>query len=394
MGNDKPRVLCVDDEPNVLEGLALHLRRRFEVLTAKDGPTALERLGEGSELAVVISDMRMPGMDGATLLARVRQASPDTVRVLLTGQTDLDSAIKAVNDGQLFRFLTKPCPPATLMGVVEAAVQQHRLASSERVLLEQTLHGSIRALTEVLALTNPLSFGRATRVKAWVTELALKVELQERWQVEVAAMLSQLGCITLPGEVVEKLYHGKALLAAEEQMVARLPAVTERLLASIPRLEVVRAILGSYTRPFKPAGAGPAITGTVSAGAEPLVQRSAQLLRIVSDMDVLEAQGNTLARAFDTLRGRKDAYDPQLIEAYAEVRGRVGRTEDIREIPFAKLCVGMVFAEDVVLRSGTLLAARGFEVTESFLERARNFQSGLSKANVRVIVRDGGLRAA
>src|SRR5262245_61160663 len=203
---EKPRVLCVDDEPNVVEGLALTLRRKFDVATAEDGPSALALLREEPRTAVVISDMRMPGMDGATFLARVRELLPDTVRILLTGQTDLTSAIRAVNDGQLFRFLTKPCPPSNLLAVVEAAVKQHELQCAERILLEQTLHGSIRALTEVLALTNPLAFGRATRIKAHVSELATKLGLKERWQVEVASMLSQLGCITLPTETVEKLY--------------------------------------------------------------------------------------------------------------------------------------------------------------------------------------------
>jgi len=320
-------------------------------------------------------------MDGATLLGRVRQILPDTVRILLTGQTDLASAIKAVNDGQLFRFLTKPCPPTAILETIEAAVRQHQLLSSERVLLEKTLHGSIRALTDVLALTNPLSFGRATRIKAQVTELANKLGIEERWQVEVAAMLSQLGCITLPAETVEKLYYGRPLLETEQKMVERLPTVTERLLGSIPRLEVVRGIIGLHT---KPHGRDSAAT----TPTEDLVRRCAQVLKVVSDQDVLEAQGNPISRTFDIMRGRAQEYDPLVLDAYAELRGRSGSLEEIRELPFTKLCVGMVFAEDVVLRSGTLLAARGFEVTESFLERARNFQAGLVKANVRVIVRD------
>lgn len=382
--SDKQRVLCVDDEPNVLEALALHLRRRFEVVTAPDGAKALallQELEQNGGTAVVVSDMRMPGMDGATFLTHVRQSLPNTVRILLTGQTDLASAIKAVNDGQLFRFLTKPCPPATLLATIEAGVQQHQLLCAERVLLEETLHGSIRALTEVLALTNPLSFGRATRIKAKVTELAQELGLEERWQVEVAAMLSQLGCITLPAETVEKIYYGKPLLEEERKMVERLPTVTEKLLGSIPRLETVRAILATAPKPYKRAD-----PAAVNAGDERM-RRCAQVLKVVSDMDVFEAQGNALARAFDLMRGRADAYDTQVLEAYAAVRGRDGPSEDIRELPFSKLVVGMVFAEDVCMRSGTLLAPRGFAVTESFLERARNFQSILLKTSVPVIVR-------
>src|SRR5579862_6564126 len=188
------KVLCVDDEPNVLEGLGLHLRRRYTLLTATSGGEALAVLRQNPDTAVVVSDMRMPAMNGAAFLHQARQVAPDAVRMLLTGQTDLDSAINAVNQGQIFRFLTKPCPTIALIVAIEAAAEQHRLITAERVLLEQTLHGSIGALTDILALTSPLSFGRAIRIKQLVSELAAVLHAPERWQVEVAAMLSQIGC--------------------------------------------------------------------------------------------------------------------------------------------------------------------------------------------------------
>jgi response regulator RpfG family c-di-GMP phosphodiesterase len=389
--NQKPGILCVDDEPNVLEGLALHLRRRYEVFSAISGAQGLELLAQQAGIAVVISDMRMPGMDGAAFLGQVRRTFPDTVRLLLTGQAELGSAIRAVNDGQLFRFLTKPCAPPDLLATVEAAVQQHRLVTSERVLLEQTLHGSIRALTDVLALTNPLCFGRATRIKTRVTELAKALALEPRWQVEVAAMLSQLGCITLPHEVVEKLYYGKPVGEGEQAMVDRLPEVTEKLLGNIPRLEVVRAILAlAALPPGAEAGASASEAG---------VRRCAELLRLVSELDVLEAQGQATARALETLRARPagSGHDRALIEAAARLYGQAATGEVIRELKLDKVVVGMVFVEDVLLRSGTLLAARGFEVTESFLERARNYRRSLKKDLVRVSMRNfnaNGVRAA
>ena len=103
-----PKILCVDDEPAVLEGLKMNLRRRFDVLTATSGAAALEVLEREEGIAVLMSDMRMPSMDGATLLAKARERWPFVVRLLLTGQADMNSAISAVNEGQIFRFLTKP----------------------------------------------------------------------------------------------------------------------------------------------------------------------------------------------------------------------------------------------------------------------------------------------
>jgi DNA-binding NtrC family response regulator len=143
------RILCVDDEPNVLEGLERVMHRRCSLLTAGSGEEALRILAGPEAVDVIVSDMRMPRMNGATLLAECRKRSPDTVRLLLTGQADLESAISAVNDGHVFRFLTKPCPTPVLVEALTAALEQHRLITSEKILLERTLVGSMRALTEV-----------------------------------------------------------------------------------------------------------------------------------------------------------------------------------------------------------------------------------------------------
>ena len=379
--NDRVSVLCVDDEPNVLEGISLHLRRRFEVATATSGSAALELLKRSGSIAVVLSDMRMPGMDGATFLSHARLLVPDTVRILLTGQTDMNTAVSAVNDGQIFRFLTKPCAPATLISAVDAAVEFNRLIISERVLLNQTLHGSIKALTEVLALTNPTAFGRATRVKQHVSALADKLGYQERWQVEVAAMLSQIGSIVLPPETVERLYYGQPLSEAESAMVARMPNVVEQLLGHIPRLEVVRAILAHREKPF-------AQTDLAWGDSETrLAARGALMLGVACDFEELIARGMAVALALDTMRGRKGRYDPTVLEALAAVRGSTSARVEVRELPISALRVGMLCAEDVKLRNGTLVVGSGFEITASFIERIRNFAPGSVKEPVRVILR-------
>lgn len=374
------RVLCVDDEPNVLEGISLHLRRRYDVVTAPNGQAALELLQADRGIAVIMSDMRMPGMDGAQFLAAARKVRPEVVRMLLTGQTDMQAAISAVNDGQIFRFLTKPCPPASLLAAVDAAAEQHRLLTLEKVLLEQTLHGSIKILTDVLSLTNPVSFGRANRLKARVSEIAPSVGLTDTWQLEVAAMLSQLGVITLPHDVAEKVHRGQPLAEAEQKMVDRMPEMTEQLLANVPRLEGVRAILARYLKQHR---AGEPLSDDP---AKRTIELSSRILRVALDFDVLETQGSAPMRALDTLRGRTDRYDAQILEALAPFCAKAATSQQLRELPVAALRVGMVFAEDVKFSTGALLAARGYEVTSSFLERARNFRAGSVKEPIRVIV--------
>ncbi|MEO5821035.1 MAG: HD domain-containing phosphohydrolase [Vicinamibacteraceae bacterium] len=374
----RSRVLCVDDEPRVLEGIALSLRRRYEVFTANGAMAALDVLHKEPNIAVVLSDMRMPMMDGTAFLHRCRHIAPDTVRIILTGQADLSAAIHAVNEGQVFRFLTKPCPPAVLLPVIEAAVEQHRLITAERVLLEQTLHGAVKALGEVLALTSPTSFGRAQRVARSVSQMAEVLKQPERWTVEVAAMVSQLGFITLPNDVAERVHLGQPLSEEETQQVLKVPYVAEKLLAHIPRLELVRKILTASVRPIRrlPMGA--------DAKSHQLM-RAAQMLRIAIDFDDLLARGNTPPAAIAAMRPR-EAYDPEVLESLAGTVAPATDHDEPQSVPLSALKVGMVVAEDIRMVSGTLLVARGYEVAQSFIERARNFRAGTVQEPVRVFL--------
>lgn len=366
-----PRVLCVDDEPLVLDGLKRNLRQHFTVTTAAGGEAGLVELGAQEPFAVVVSDMRMPGMNGATFLRHVRERAPDSVRILLTGQTDLDAAIAAVNEGNIFRFLSKPCPPDVLLPALQAAAEQYRLITAERVLLEQTLRGSIKTLTEILALANPAAFGRANRVKQYVVRLAAHVGASDSWQLEVAAMLSQIGCVTLPPPTAEKLYHGQPLSPAELEMTDRLPGTAAQLLANIPRLEPVRDILAYQNKRFDGSG-------TPSDGVRgPQLPWGARLLKVVLDYDALETQSIPAGEAIDTLRGRAGWYDPDLLQTFAEILGHVESDAKVHEMRLREVRAGMTFAEDVTSKAGVLLIARGQEVTQGLLDRIRNFSESI-----------------
>lgn len=368
----KPHVLCVDDEPQVLESLKLNLRRLYTVSTAASGAEALALLDQARDVAVIVSDMRMPSMNGAAFLAQARHKAPDAVRLLLTGQSDIESAIAAVNDGQVFRFLSKPCAPTVLLDAVASAVTQHRLITSERVLLQQTLLGSIQALTEMLAMVNPIAFGRSVRIRKLAGELADRVEMRERWQLEVAAMLSQIGHATLPPAVAEKAYYGAPLSADEDRLVQGLPALVEKMLAHIPRLEVVLAILRIY-----PVGHGGAADTRALGTADALVARQgASVLRLAIDHDILESadNGTPFDAVLRTLRGRVGTYAPALLDALEAVRG-AGTETGIQHLTMRELRVGMMFAEDVKTPNGVLLVARGYQITARVLDRIQEFST-------------------
>lgn len=372
----RPRILCVDDESRVVEGLALHLRKDFEVHTALSGEGGLLKMKEAGRFAVVVSDMRMPGMDGAAFLHRVMRAYPDTTRILLTGELGRDTAVQAVNEGQIFRFLTKPCPPDLLRDAIDAGVTQFKLANIERSVLQETLIGCIQTLVDVLGITNPVAFGRGSRIKRLAMEFARSLGCTGFWQLEAAAMLSQLGYLSLPVELVEKLYYGEQLTADERTLADGVPAVAGKLLVHIPRLEPVLQILqANRASDQELAGLG---DGTIGLGA--------RILMIVLDYDGLVTQGHSRDVAMQTVRSKSARYGAPLVEKFAALVGAGAATHEMREMPLRLVQPGMVIMDNLRTHLGTLLVPSGFEVSESFLVRLQNFGATILQEKVKVMV--------
>jgi response regulator RpfG family c-di-GMP phosphodiesterase len=353
-----PRILCVDDEPHILEALRDTLRRDFEVTSATDPREALALLRrEPAGYAVVLSDMRMPAVSGAELLGAARSIAPDAVRIVLTGQAQLGSAIAAVNQGQVFRFLTKPAGREDLLLACRAALQQHHLLVSERELLQETLRGSVKAITDVLALANPAAFGRASRIRGHAAALAHALGIEDAWAVEVAAMLCQIGAVTLPEATVQKLYEGTELTAEEYDWVDRMPLVAQRILANIPRLDLVRAVIARYRLRLEDA---------------PDLPLGARILRIAVDFDALTGTGMDPRLAFATMRGRTGVYDTRLLDVFSRRITHAKGKRRVREVALAALEPGMQLTADVRSRSGSLLVPAGHTVTEELIEKLTN----------------------
>ena len=205
-------VLFVDDEPNVLVAHRRQFRNRFPLWTADSAAAGLALLHAHPEIGVVVSDMQMPVTNGAQFLASVRAARPDTVRFILTGQADVDAAIAAVNSGAIFRFLQKPCSQDELSLGLEAAFEQRRLLRAERDLLENTLSGAVEILVELLEATNPSLFSRSFRILRSAQALGSALRISDPWELRVAALLSQIGCLAIPPETLATAVAGAAPL--------------------------------------------------------------------------------------------------------------------------------------------------------------------------------------
>ncbi len=374
------KILCVDDELNILLSLQRQLRKRFHLESALGPEKALATIERDGPYAVIVSDLQMPGMNGLELLAKVREMAPETVRIMLTGQADLATAIAAVNQGNIFRFLTKPCSAEELAATLEAALEQHRLVTAERNLLENTLRASVKVLTDVLSLVHPAAFSRASRIHRYVRHMAAELKLRDAWQFEVAALLSQVGCITLEPGALDRIYTGDELSDEEKKMFAAHPAAGGELLAHIPRLEAVACMIANQNLSFEQA---PAVSAHVP---HETVAMGAHLLRTALDFDRLITRNRSHEESTAQMRQRAQDYDPACLEALARYVAPEGGMA-VRVLKSAELLPGMVVDQDVRSKSGLLLLAKGQEVTLSVLGRLRAFAAKVGIAEpVRVLV--------
>jgi CheY-like chemotaxis protein len=375
--HDLPRILCVDDESRVVEAILLHLRKQYQVSTALSGNEGLKTLKRMGGAAVVISDMRMPGMDGATFLNNVMHLYPDASRILLTGETGRDAAVSAVNKGHIFQFLTKPCTPDALKTAVEAGVVKYRLANTERAILKETLNGCVETLMDLLALSSPTAFGRASRLRRLAMEFAATLGCEDQWQLEAATLLSQIGYFSLPAELLEKLHRGEKLTPQETTLAGGAPHSASALLKKVPRLEPVVQILTALTWTDE----------QIARLGDSTLGLGTRFLGIILDYDALVTQGHTADASVQVLRGRSARFGKSLVEQFGAYIAAEPNNPELRTIPLGALKPGMTLTQDVRTPNGTLLVARGFEVTDVFLEHARTFGPDLLNKPVRIVVR-------
>ncbi|HLO98655.1 MAG TPA: response regulator [Fimbriimonas sp.] len=375
--SNKPAILCVDDEPMVLEGHIDTLVRKYQVFVAKSGFEGLELLGMHGQIGVVVSDMRMPSMNGAEFLAQVKKRQPTAVRLLLTGQADVESAISAINQGQIFRFLTKPCAGPSLISVIDDAWAQYQLIHAERELLEKTLCGSMETMLELVGLTNPVLHARTISVRNRSLAIAKHLGLEATWKLEVAATMSQLCLTTLPHEILDHLCQGRELSIREALTVAELPEITKRLIGHIPRLDDVQRILLASSLDARMCDVTSLSSNLALYG---------QILRAAAEFETLAAMGTSPSHTVSRLERRPDI-NGFVTKALKEVIHEAVLAEGEELFVLASQFVpGMVVLQDVVLPNGQLLAPKGYLVTESLVHRIRNFGDPNFSTAIKVLV--------
>lgn len=364
-----PRVLFVDDDRNILSAYERGLRKHYTITTACGGEEGLAALAAHGPFAVVVSDRHMPGIDGIRFLAEVRARAPDTARIMLTGAADQATAMEAVNEGAIFRFLCKPCPLEVVARAIDGGVREHRLATAEKELIEKTLAGSVRMLMEILSAVDPVAFGCTQSLREYARAMATALKLDDVWAIDLAAMLCHVGAVTVPATVTERVRAGYVLTGVERDILDRVPGTTSRLLANIPRLEPVARIILYSAKHFDGSG----LPNDDIAGAA--IPAPARVLAIVRDLVAAEAGGANRRVALAALRERGGRYDPELLD----LAGRLflprpdPRFAEGTLVLAAQLHVGMILKTEVIDLQGHILIAAGHELTEALIERLGNY---------------------
>ncbi len=366
------KVLFIDDDLNILASFKRRLGRRFNIATVPGGEQGLEVLEQDGPVAIVISDQRMPGMDGIQFLGEVKKLAPDTVRMMLTGNTDLTTAIKAVNEGNIFRFFTKPCPPEDMAHAIEAGLKQYNLVRAERDLLEHTLAGSVKVLIDVLSLVNPEAFRKTRLLRDWVRRAADRLNLSNTWELDIAAMLSPIGLITIPAEVHSKVQDGAELSEIDREIYLRAPEAARNLVSNIPRMKNLSEMIYYQNKGFDGSG----FPDDWIAGKD--IPIGGRLLKVLIDAAALSDEPSEAA--FAELEKNAHLYDPEILQVVRDLwidenaPDVAARTEEIAKISAASLRAGARLVSDIETEDGRLVLAAGSEISQAQIERLWNFR--------------------
>lgn len=427
--NLDPTILCVDDEPNILSSLRRLFRTQgYRVLTAESGKDGLKVL-ETERVDLVISDMRMPEMDGARFLEHVRDRWPDTLRLLLTGYADIQSILTAINRGEIYRYITKPWDDNDILLIVRHALERKvleedrqrlevltRVQNEELKLLNANLEEKVEQrtgelkkahdsllisneklknnfLTSIKVFSNLIEMrgdnlaGHSRRVAELARRMAMRMGLDSRevQDVFIAGLLHNIGKIGFSDDLLAmplSVMNGDQL-----GLYRKYPVRGEQLLMPLDDLRVAAKLVRSHQERFDGEGFPDRISGfDIPVGA--------RILALASDYD--NVQIGTFAQrrlrpdeaATWIIQGRGTRYDPAAVSVFEELMsGKIPRGQ-IQEAPLssAQLRPGMVTTRDLVTRDGLMLLSADHVLNERLIQQLVDFET-TSRTSLSVYIR-------
>lgn len=409
-------LLLVDDEPGILNALRRLLRPEgYRILTADSGMAGLALL-EQEPVDLVISDMRMPQMDGAAFLSQVRQRWPDAVRILLTGYADVSSTIAAINQGEIYRYIAKPWDDNEIVLTVRQALEQGRLKRENARLLALTekqnvelrqLNEGLEALVEqrtgelrqtvsflelaqselkksflnsisvfsgLMEMRNGSISGHSRRVAEQARRLARRARLNEAEVQDIvfAALLHDIGKLALSDRLLDKPFY--SLPMADQAEVMKHPVKGQMALMGIDQLKEPARFIRAHHERFDGNGYPDRLAGLA-------IPYGARILAIANDFDALQAgllQNRRYSESEARLllvEGKGSRYDPVLVDLFNEKNADANEPrEPDTLLKTGQLRAGMVLSRDLVNQDGCLLLAHGHVLTESLVQQVRQFE--------------------
>ncbi len=361
------KVLFVDDNENVLNAFKRQLRNKYEMHTATSGREGLQIVQKKGPFSVVVSDMKMPEMDGIEFLKELKKLDKACMRIMLTGNADQETAIAAVNKGSVFRFLNKPSSVQELTEAIDDAITQYQIQQTERRLLKETLNGSVKAMADILSLVVPVGVTADPEVVNMAVEVSRVLQGENQWEMEIAIRLSRVAYITLPDGVLAKIESGQGLDQSERRVLDNMPEIGYRLLSNIPRLESVANIIRFQNKNFDGSGM-PDVA--VSGSRIPLESRILKVLHSVEDMR--RAQHISAMDALEKMKDQSNFYDPNVLQTvtwYYSAGEEDAVITMTRGVNVRDLVPGMKLVSNVTSMDGTLLFSSGHTLTEAIVEK-------------------------
>ena len=364
------KILIIDDDLRLLSSLQRSLGRDYEITFAAS-PLAAQDLLSKTTFAVVISDMQMPGMSGIELLCQIKENHPDTVRILFTGHADQQTAVNAINQGEIFRFLVKPCAIDQLTKALNDALRQHQLITAERELLEKTLLKTVQTLAQILAMMRPAAQQRANRLKLICCQLAKALNQPDIWFFEMTALLSHIGCLNVPEGHLNSYLTNLPLSDEEIALLESHPAMAEELLRQIPRLEEVARAIGLQTQ------ANSSFETTTDGDIEERTKLAAQILHVALEFDRLSYyQRDSFSKIILHLKSHQDDFNLMIVSRMIKPKSLVKDHVQL-QIEAKDLFLNMVLMENIYSKSGVMLVAKEQELTEFMLIGIRNYAKNI-----------------
>ncbi|MEW5757359.1 MAG: HD domain-containing phosphohydrolase [Pseudomonadota bacterium] len=410
-----PTLLLVDDEQNILAALRRLFRPEgYRILLAGNGQEGLAVL-EQEPVDLVISDMRMPVMDGAQFLEQVATRWPDTMRILLTGHADLSSAIAAINKGSIYKYIAKPWEDNDLKLNVKHALnakfldqERRRLeiltrrqneelkdlnANLERKVAERTAElqqaheslkksyaSSIKTFAGLIEMREGSIGGHSRRVADLAHRLALSLGMNKAQAQDVlfAGLLHDIGKIALPDKLMSTPFQ--ALGKEDRAKVARHVVLGEAALMALEPLQEAAKYIRHHHELYDGRGYPDGLQGE----AIPL---GAQILCLANEYDALQigtinTQRMSAAEAREYIAEKKyKRYGPKVVDAFlAHFEGAKPKAVDLSEqFCTGELQPGMVITRDLVMRDGMMLLSAGYVLDETLIERIRRFEKGIDE---------------